>query len=295
MSNKLTGTGVAIVTPFLSNGEIDYNSLSNLLNGLINNGVDFIVGLGTTSEAVTLTSEEKKSVMSHVINEVNDRVPVVMGLGGNNTQAVINEIQNTDFKGISAILSVAPYYNKPNQRGIYEHFKRIAESSIVPIIIYNVPGRTSSNISAETTLKLANDFSNIVAVKEASGNLNQVMQIIKNRPEGFAVLSGDDALTFPMIALGADGVISVVANAFPSDFSSMVNFALDSKNEEARIIHYKLLKIIDLLFVDGNPAGIKAALEILGVMGNNLRLPMVPVLHDIYMDLVKEIENHKKI
>jgi len=294
MSNKLTGTGVAIVTPFLSNGEIDYNSLSNLLNGIINSGVDFIVSLGTTSEAVTLTSEEKKNVMKHVVNEVNGRVPIVMGIGGNNTQAVVDEIQNTDFKGIAAILSVAPYYNKPNQRGIYEHFKKIAENSIVPIIIYNVPGRTSSNILAETTLKLANDFSNIIAVKEASGDLNQVMQIINNRPEDFAVLSGDDALTFPMIALGADGVISVVANAFPSSFSSMVNLALSSKNEEARKIHYRLLTIINLLFTDGNPAGIKAALEILGVIGNNLRLPMVTVQHDIYMTLVKEIDNYKK-
>jgi len=288
------GTGVAIVTPFLSNGEIDYNNLTGLLNGLINNGIDFIVGLGTTSEAVTLTCDEKKSVMKHIITEVNDRVPIVMGVGGNNTQAVIDEIQNTDFKGISAILSVAPYYNKPNQRGIYQHFKKIAENSIVPIIIYNVPGRTSSNIQAETTVKLANDFSNIVAVKEASGDLGQVMQIINTKPDGFSVLSGDDALTFPMIALGADGVISVVANAFPNDFSRMVNLARNSENIEARKIHYKLIKIIDLLFTDGNPAGIKAALEIMGIMGNNLRLPMVPVLHDVYMDLVTAINNFKK-
>jgi 4-hydroxy-tetrahydrodipicolinate synthase len=294
MNNKLMGTGVAIVTPFLSNGEIDYNNLTGLLNGLINNGIDFIVGLGTTSEAVTLTCDEKKSVMKHIITEVNDRVPIVMGVGGNNTQAVIDEIQNTDFKGISAILSVAPYYNKPNQRGIYQHFKKIAENSIVPIIIYNVPGRTSSNIQAETTVKLANDFSNIVAVKEASGDLGQVMQIINTKPDGFSVLSGDDALTFPMIALGADGVISVVANAFPNDFSRMVNLARNSENIEARKIHYKLLKIIDLLFTDGNPAGIKAALEIMGIMGNNLRLPMVPVLHDVYMDLVTAINNFKK-
>ena len=294
MSNKITGTGVAIVTPFLSNGEIDYNSLGNLLNSLIENGVDFIVGLGTTSEAVTLTSVEKNEVMKHLIDVVNSRVPVIMGIGGNNTNAVVNEIQNTDFKGISAILSVAPYYNKPNQRGIYEHFRAIAENSIVPIIIYNVPGRTSSNISAETTLKLAQDFSNIIAVKEASGNLEQVMEIIKNKPTEFSVLSGDDALTFPMIALGADGVISVVANAFPKDFSRMVNFARNSKNVEARKIHYKILGIINLLFADGNPAGIKATLEILGVMRNKLRLPMVPVLHEVYLDLGKAIESFKK-
>ena len=293
MSNKITGTGVAIVTPFLSNGEIDFISLTNLLNNLIENGIDFIVGLGTTSEAVTLTPNEKISVMKHVINEVNGRVPIVMGIGGNNTKAVVEEIQNTDFKGIDAILSVAPYYNKPNQRGIYEHFKAIAESSIVPIVIYNVPGRTSSNIAAETTLKLANDFSNIIAVKEASGDLGQVMDIIKNKPEGFSVLSGDDALTFPMIALGADGVISVVANAFPQEFSQMVSFAKNSNNEKARIIHYKLLNIIDLLFVDGNPAGIKAALEIMGIMGNNLRLPMVSVLHEVYLKLAQSIDSYK--
>ncbi|MFK5856662.1 MAG: 4-hydroxy-tetrahydrodipicolinate synthase [Bacteroidota bacterium] len=294
MSNKLIGTGVAIVTPFHSDGEVDYLSLSGLLNNLIKNGVDFIVGLGTTSEAVTLTSEERKSVMQHVISEVNNMVPVVMGMGGNNTKAVVEEIKSTDFKGISGILSVAPYYNKPNQRGIYEHFKAIAEVSPVPIVIYNVPSRTSSNISAETTLKLAKNFSNIVAVKEASGDLGQVMDIIKNKPSGFEVLSGDDALTFPMIALGAEGVISVVANAFPSDFSQMVNLARNSKDVEARDIHYALLEIIDLLFVDGNPAGIKAALEILGVMGNNLRLPMVPVLHDVYLKLAHSIDLFNK-
>ena len=275
MNNKLKGTGVAIVTPFLSNGDIDYKSLNNLLSSLIDNGIDFIVALGTTSEAVTLTSDEKKEVMNYVIEVVNNRVPIVMGIGGNNTKAVVGEIQNTDFKGVSAILSVAPYYNKPNQRGLYEHFKAIAEVSIVPIILYNVPGRTSSNISAETTLKLANDFDNIIAVKEASGDLSQVMEIIKKKPNGFSVLSGDDALTFPMIALGAEGVISVVANAFPKDFSMMVDFAMKSDNVNALKIHYYVLDIINLLFVDGNPAGVKAALEIMGVMGNNLRLPMV--------------------
>lgn len=293
MSNKITGTGVAIVTPFLLNGEIDFTSLTKLVNNLLDNGVDFIVGLGTTSEAVTLTPDEKESVMKHVINIVDGKIPVVIGIGGNNTKAVVEEIQNTDFKGIDAILSVAPYYNKPNQRGIYEHFKAIAENSIVPIIIYNVPGRTSSNISAETTVKLANDFSNIIAVKEASGNLSQVMDIIYDKPDGFSVLSGDDALTFPMIALGADGVISVVANAFPQEFSKMVSYARNGDTEKARNIHYDLIKIIDLLFADGNPAGIKAALEIMGVIGNNLRLPMVPVLHEVYMKLAQSIDNNK--
>ena len=290
MTTNIKGTGVAIVTPFFNGGEIDYNGLKKLLNHIIDNGIDFIVGLGTTSEAVTLTSDEKKKVMKYLIEEVNNRVPVVMGIGGNNTSAVVNEIQDTDFKGISAILSVAPYYNKPNQRGLYEHFKAIAEVSIVPIILYNVPGRTSSNISAETTLKLAHEFDNIIAVKEASGDLNQIMEIMMNKPEGFSVLSGDDALTFPMIILGAEGVISVVANTFPKEFSQMVANARNNSIDEASKIHYNLLEIINLLFADGNPAGIKAALEIQGIMGNNLRLPMVPVSHDLYLKLVKAIE-----
>ncbi len=293
MTNKISGTGVAIVTPFLLNGEIDFASLTKLLNNIIDNGVDFIVGLGTTSEAVTLTSDEKKNVMKHVIDIVNNRVPIVMGMGGNNTNAIVEEIKNTNFDSIAAILSVAPYYNKPNQRGIYEHFKAISNACPVPIIIYNVPGRTSSNIAAQTTLKLANEFENIVAVKEASGDLLQVMEIIKDKPDDFMVLSGDDALTFAMIALGADGVISVVANAFPRDFSDMVNYARQGENAKARKIHYGLLQIINLLFADGNPAGIKAALEIKGVIGNNFRLPMVPILHDVYLQLANSIEKYK--
>lgn len=294
MNTKIAGTGVAIVTPFLTNRDIDFKGLKTLLNSIIDNGIDFIVGLGTTSEAVTLTSDEKKEVMKYIIKVVNNRVPIVMGIGGNNTRAVVDEIQNTDFKGISAILSVAPYYNKPNQRGLYEHFKAIAEVTIVPVILYNVPGRTSSNISAETTLKLAHEFDSIVAVKEASGDLDQIMEIIENKPDNFLVLSGDDALTFSMIMLGADGVISVVANAFPKGFSRMVEYARNSKVKEARKLHYSLLEIINLLFADGNPAGVKAALEILGIMGNNLRLPMVPVTHDLYLKLVQAIEVFNK-
>ncbi len=232
--------------------------------------------------------------MKYVIKVVNNRIPIVMGIGGNNTASVVNEVKSTDFTGVSAILSVAPYYNKPNQRGLFEHFKAIAESCPVPIIIYNVPGRTSSNISAATTLRLANEFDNIIAVKEASGDMPQIMEIIKNKPDDFAVLSGDDALTFPMIMLGADGVISVVANAFPKDFSSMVNCALNNEIEEARKVHYRLLEIINLLFSDGNPAGVKAALEILGIMGNNLRLPMVPILNENYLELKQSIECLKK-
>ena len=293
MDSNITGTGVAIVTPFHFSGEIDYASLTKLLNYNIENGVDFIVGLGTTSEAVTLTPEEKQQVMKHVIEVVGSRVPIVMGVGGNNTQAVVEEIRKNTFEGISAILSVAPYYNKPNQRGIYEHFKAISESCPVPIILYNVPGRTSSNICAQTIIKLANDFDNIVAVKEASGDFDQIMDIIQNKPEEFKVLSGDDALTFPMIALGAAGVISVVANAFPKEFSQMVAHSSLGNLEEARSLHYRLIKLINLLFTDGNPAGVKAALEILGILGNNLRLPMVPITHELYMDMANEIEDMK--
>lgn len=293
MSNKLKGTGVAIVTPFLSNGKIDFTSLENLVEHIIVNKVDFIVGLGTTSEAVTLTHEEKQLVMKTVIDTTAARVPVVMGLGGNNTQAVINQINETNFTGISAILSVAPYYNKPNQRGLYEHFSAIEKACPVPIILYNVPGRTSSNITAQTVLKLANEHRNVVAVKEASGDLVQVSEIIKNKPEDFLVLSGDDALTLPLMALGADGVISVVANAFPAAFSEMVRLLEKNKFEEARAIHYSFIDIIEQLFADGNPAGVKAAMSILGVCKNNLRLPMVPANKEVYNNLSRLIENYQ--
>lgn len=291
--NKLTGTGVAIVTPFHFSGEIDFPGLTRLVNSIIDNGVDFVVSLGTTSEAVTLTSEEKKLVMDHVITSVNKRVPVVMGIGGNNTASIIHQIEKESFKGVDALLSVAPYYNKPNQRGIYEHFKAISLASPVPIILYNVPGRTSSNISAETCIKLAEEFENIIAVKEASGDMDQIMKIIKSKPENFDVLSGDDALTLPMISVGAEGVISVVANSYPAEFSKIVNLARIGDMDEAREIHYKLLKMIDLMFSQGNPAGVKAVLEIQGIMSNILRLPMVPVTNDLYAEIAREVEELK--
>ncbi len=290
MKSELNGTGVAIITPFTSAGEIDFPSLRKLLEHVITGKVDFIVSLGTTSEAATLSDEERSEVMKFVIEVVDYRVPVVMGIGGNNTAAVANTLKITDFEGVSAILSVAPYYNKPVQRGIYEHFSVIAELSPVPVILYNVPGRTSCNISAETTLQLARDFSNIIAVKEASGNINQIMSIIKNKPEGFKVFSGDDALTFPLLTLGADGVISVVANVYPQEFSSMVNMTKENNIAGAREIHYSMIEFIDMLFEDGNPSGAKAALEILGVVENNLRLPMVPVNPDLYRRMEREIE-----
>ncbi|MCK5078360.1 MAG: 4-hydroxy-tetrahydrodipicolinate synthase [Bacteroidales bacterium] len=274
-AETIKGTGVALITPFHNYGTIDFTSLGKLTKHVINGGVDFLVALGTTSEAPVLSADEKNAVLNHIL-EVNDgKVPVIIGVGGNNTQGIVDSLKSIDFEGISGILSVAPYYNKPNQKGLYFHFKSIAAASPVPVILYNVPGRTSSNISAETSLRLANEFGNIAGIKEASSDLGQVMQIIKNRPEGFSVLSGDDALTYPMLTLGADGVISVVANAFPRQFSQMVNLARTGNYEEARPMHYELLELIEALFEDGNPAGIKAALDAMGIAGNNLRLPLV--------------------
>lgn len=287
---KITGTGVAIVTPFRKDSSIDFKSLEKLIEHIIKNNVDFIVALGTTGEAATLTNDEKFAVVNFIKETVNNRLPIVLGLGGNNTKQIVNDIKETDFEDISAILSVAPYYNKPSQKGLFQHYKTIASACPVPVILYNVPGRTSVNISAETTLKLANEVDNIIAIKEASGNLPQIMQIIKNRPKDFLVLSGDDALTLPMISLGANGVISVVANAFPKEFSSMVNFALKGDFSSARSLHYKLIDVINNLFVDGNPAGVKAALTILNIISNNVRLPLSTVSRQTYSTLTKLIE-----
>ncbi len=293
MSKELKGTGVAMITPFTKSGAVDYPALENLVEDIIVNKVDFIVALGTTSEAPTLSEAEKQKVVQTIIRQTEERVPVVIGIGGNNTAAVVDKIKHTDFSKLSGILSVAPYYNKPNQEGLYQHFKSISNASPVPVILYNVPGRTSSNIAADTVLRLADECWNITAVKEASGDLEQISKIIKNKPDEFHVLSGDDALTFPMMALGADGVISVVANAFPAAFSAMVRMLNKKKYEEARHIHYSLLDIIEQLFADGNPAGIKAALAILGVSTNKLRLPLVPVNRKVYQNLENLISNYE--
>ena len=284
------GTGVAIVTPFDKQNQVDFNALEKLINHIVAGGVEFIVAMGTTSEAVTLDESEKKEVLAQVIKIVKGRIPIVLGIGGNNTKQVIDTIQNTDLNSISGILSVAPYYNKPNQRGLYEHFSLIASNSPKPIILYNVPGRTSSNIMAETTIKLAHDFENIVAIKEASGDFSQIMKIVQNRPAHFNVLSGDDALTLPMISIGAKGVISVTANAFPYKFSNLVRFAIKGDYIEANKIHYTLLEIIEQLFADGNPAGIKKALSTLNIIENNIRLPLVSVNKDIAQSIDRLIE-----
>ncbi len=277
IQNKFRGTGVAIVTPFKKDLSIDYIGVEKQVEHLISNGIDYIVVLGTTGESVTLNETEKTELVNFIKEKVNSRVPVVIGMGGNNTQGIINNINKTDFSQVDGILSVAPYYNKPTQEGLYQHFKAIAQESPVPVILYNVPGRTSSNIAAETTLRLAHDFTNITVIKEASGNFSQMMYILRDKPKDFIVVSGDDAITLPMISMGASGVISVVGNVFPKQFSDMVKLALENNYPEAQKIHYKLLEFIDYLFIDGNPAGVKAALSIMGIMEDNIRLPLVPV------------------
>lgn len=286
--HKYAGTGVAIITPFKKDLSIDFEALEKQIEHLIANGINYLIVLGTTGESVTQTESEKDELVKFIIKKVNKRIPIVLGVGGNNTQAVLDQIKKTDFNHIDAILSVAPYYNKPTQEGLYQHFKAIAQACPVDIILYNVPGRTGSNINAETTLRLAQDFKNIVAVKEASGDFSQAMAIVKEKPEQFAVISGEDALTLPLMSIGMSGVISVVANAFPKQFSTMVQLALNDRFREAEKIHYSLLDLIDYLFVEGNPGGIKAALEILGIIENNLRLPLVPVSEKTY-DKIEEL------
>lgn len=286
------GTGVAIVTPFREDGSIDFKSLDKLIEHIIAKGVEYIVVLGTTGENVTLSKDEKKAVVNYVNDVTDKRVPIVVGIGGNNTQETINCMQDYDFGTIDAILSVAPYYNKPSQKGLYMHFKTIASESPVPVILYNVPSRTGSNLSAETTVKLARDAKNIIAIKEASGDFAQLMQIIKNKPKGFHVISGDDALTLPLIAIGGSGVISVTANAFPKEFSDMVRYALNGEYSKALEIHYKLIDVICSFFTEGSPGGVKAALDILGIIKNSLRLPLVPVSDEHYKKigaLIKKI------
>ncbi|MFC2096556.1 4-hydroxy-tetrahydrodipicolinate synthase [Bacteroidota bacterium] len=275
--NKFIGTGVAIITPFKSDLSIDFVGLEKQIEHLIANGINYLVVLGTTGESVTQSEAEKEELVKFVKEKVNKRLPIVLGVGGNNTQALIDQIKKTDFTGIDAILSVAPYYNKPTQEGLYQHFKAIAEACPVDIILYNVPGRTASNLNAETTLRLAHDFKNIVVVKEASGDFLQVMCIVKDKPKDFIVVSGDDAITLPLMSVGVSGVISVVGNAFPKEFSTMVQLALENNFKDAEKIHYQLLELIDNLFVEGNPAGIKETLSILGIIDNNIRLPLVKV------------------
>lgn len=268
--------GVALITPFNEDDSVNYTALSRLIDYQLQNGTDYLVVLGTTAETPTLTGEEKKKIVRLVIDKVNGKIPVVLGVGGNNTKATVEELKQGDYEGIDAILSVVPYYNKPSQEGIYQHYKAISEATSLPIILYNVPGRTGVNMTAETTLRLARDCANVVAIKEASGNISQMDDIIKNKPRHFDVISGDDGIAFPLITLGAVGVISVIGNAFPKEFSRMVRLALNGDYSNALTIHHSFTELFDLLFVDGNPAGVKSMLSMMGYIDNKLRLPLVP-------------------
>ena len=276
MQNIFKGLGVALVTPFKADGSVDYDALRRLLDYQLSNGVDFLCVLGTTAETPCLSAEEKVKVKNIVVEKVQGRVPILLGCGGNNTAAVVESLKNDDFTGVDGILSVCPYYNKPSQEGLYQHFKAIANATDLPVVLYNVPGRGGVNMTAETTLRLANDCPNIVAIKEASGNFAQIDDIIKNKPSHFDVISGDDGITFPLITLGAVGVISVIGNALPKEFSRMVRLALNGDYKNALEIHHKFTELFGLLFVDGNPAGVKAMLNIMGLIENQLRLPLVP-------------------
>lgn len=273
---NLKGMGVALITPFKEDESVDYEALGRLVDYLLQNGADYLVVLGTTAETPTLTEEEKKKIIELVVTKVRHRIPIVLGVGGNCTKSVVDKLKNDNFEGIDAILSVVPYYNKPSQEGIYQHYKAIAQATELPVILYNVPGRTGVNMTAETTLRLAREFKNIIAVKEASGNITQMDDIIKNKPKDFNVISGDDGITFPLITLGAIGVISVIGNAFPREFSRMVRLALAGDYDSARTIHHRFTELFSLLFVDGNPAGVKSMLSMMGFVENRLRLPLVP-------------------
>ena len=274
--NIFKGLGIALITPFTTDGEVDYKSLKRLVEYQLDNGADFLCILATTGEAPCLTKAEKDELTVFIKEIVNGRIPILKYCGGNNTAAVVDEIKTTDWSGIDGILSICPYYNKPSQEGLYQHFKAISEVSPLPIVLYNVPGRTGVNMSAATTVRIAKDFTNIVAVKEASGSLEQVDEIIKNKPDNFDVISGDDALTFSMIASGAAGVISVIGNALPKEFSRMIRLEFNGEYEPARKIHHMFTELYSLLFVDGNPAGCKALLNDMGMIQNILRLPLVP-------------------
>ena len=277
MQNIFQGTGVALITPFTTTGSVDFKALAALVNHCIDGGIDFLVALGTTGETATLSDEEQKAVLNCILEANAGRLPVILGMGGNNTEKLVEQIKKQDFTGISGILSVSPYYNKPTQEGIYQHYMALEKASPLPIIIYNVPGRTGSNISAQTTLRLAKASAKFVAVKEASGNIHQVMQILKDAPENFLVLSGDDNLTLPMMSCGAKGVISVIAQAYPKIYSDMVNAANSGDFKKAANLHFALFDITDQIFEQGNPAGIKKVLQLMNIVEDKLRLPLVSV------------------
>ena len=291
---NLSGMGVALITPFKEDESIDFDALARLLEYQIQNGTDYLVVLGTTGETPSLTEEEKRQIQRFVVERTRRRIPLVLGIGSNNTRNVVEHLYSDDLSGYDAILSVVPYYNKPSQEGIYQHYATIAQASPLPIILYNVPGRTGVNMTAETTLRLARDFNNIIAIKEASGNISQMDDIIKNKPHDFMVISGDDGVTFPLITLGAVGVISVIGNAFPKEFSRMVRLALNGNYNQALTIHHRFTELFSLLFVDGNPAGVKCLLNLMGMIENKLRLPLVPTRITTYekiQDVLEKLRN----
>jgi len=290
LANQFKGTGVAMVTPFRQNGDVDFENLSLLTDRLIRNGINNLVVLGTTAETPTLSPEEKSDVIQCVVNACGKRVPILVGAGGNDTRSTVELVKKMNIPGVDGILSVTPYYNKPSQEGIYQHFSAIAAVSLLPVMLYNVPGRTGSNMSSETTLRLAHDFAGtIVAVKEASGNFEQVTEIISSRPEDFLVVSGDDSITLPMIAAGGDGVVSVIGNGYPALMSELVNAALDGNYPKARELHYRLFPMMKAIFKEGNPAGVKAAMEIQAWIENVLRLPLIPATSTLYKE-IKELD-----
>ena len=294
IQTKLRGMGVALITPFKEDENIDFSALGRMVDFILQNNADFLCVLGTTAETPTLTEEEKQQVKKFVIERVNGEVPILLGVGGNNTKAIVDALKHDDYTGVDAILSVAPYYNKPSQEGIYQHFKAISEATNLPIVLYNVPGRTGVNMTADTTLRIARDFKNVVAIKEASGDITQMDDIIKNKPDNFDVISGDDGITFPLITLGAVGVISVIGNAFPREFSRMTRLALKGDYEHALAIHHKFTELFKLLFVDGNPAGVKSILSVMGMIKNKLRLPLIPTRITTY-EAIRKVLNELNI
>lgn len=288
---KLVGSGVALITPFNEDLTVDFNALEKLVNYNIENGINYLVVSGTTGESATITFQEKQQILQHVIQVNNNRVPIVLGIGGNNTQSVLEEIQNTDLKNVDGILSVSPYYSKPTQEGFYQHFKAIASSTNKPIILYNVPGRTGKNMEPATTIKLANEFSNIVAVKEAAGNMAQYYELIRNKPVGFHIISGDDDLALGVTLAGGSGVISVIGQAFPKEFSTMIQLGLEGNAKDSFPIHYKLVDIVNLIFEENNPAGIKEVLQSLAICKNTVRLPLVTTSKDLQDRIANYVAN----
>lgn len=284
---NLKGVGVALITPFKKDSSVDYNALARLIDYQLQNGTDYLVALGTTAETPTLNDDEKRKILDMVLTRVNGRIPVILGEGGNDTCAIADRLSKSDYHGVDAILSVTPYYNKPSQEGLYQHYKTIAGASPLPVILYNVPGRTGVNMTAETTLRIAGECQNVIAVKEASGNMAQMDEIIKRKPDDFDVISGDDGITFPLITLGAIGVISVIGNAFPKEFSRMVRLALEGDFNSALNIHHSFSELFNLLFIDGNPAGVKCMLSMMGYIDNILRLPLVPTRITTYEQMRK--------